>query len=53
MLFRSLWFCTDEGLTRFDGYRLTSFTIRDGLPHPWVNDLIETRDGTLWIAMEA
>jgi len=47
-----LWFCTDEGLTRFDGYRLTSLTTRDGLPHPWVNDLIETRDGTLWIASD-
>jgi ligand-binding sensor domain-containing protein/signal transduction histidine kinase len=47
-----LWFCTDEGLTRFDGYRLTSYTTRDGLPHPWINDLIETRDGTLWIASD-
>lgn len=47
-----LWFCTDEGLTRFDGYGLTSYTVRDGLPHPWINDLIESRDGTLWIASD-
>ncbi|SPF43394.1 hypothetical protein SBA4_3030017 [Candidatus Sulfopaludibacter sp. SbA4] len=47
-----IWICTDEGLTRFDGYRLTSFTTSDGLPHPWINDLIETRDGTLWIASD-
>jgi ligand-binding sensor domain-containing protein/two-component sensor histidine kinase len=47
-----LWFCTDEGLTRFDGYRLISYTTRDGLPHPWINDLIETRDGALWIASD-
>ncbi len=47
-----LWFCTDEGLTRFDGYQLTSFTTREGLPHPWINDLIESRDGTLWIASD-
>jgi ligand-binding sensor domain-containing protein/signal transduction histidine kinase len=47
-----LWFCTDEGLSRFDGYQFTSFTTREGLPHPWINDLIETRDGTLWIASD-
>lgn len=47
-----LWFCTDEGLTRFDGYQLISFTVREGLPHPWINDLIESRDGTLWIASD-
>src|ERR1700719_3310026 len=47
-----LWFCTDEGLTRFDGYQLSSFTTREGLPHPWINDLIERRDGTLWIASD-
>jgi ligand-binding sensor domain-containing protein/signal transduction histidine kinase len=47
-----LWICTDEGLTRYDGYRLTSYTTRDGLPHPWINDLLETRDGTLWIASD-
>src|SRR5215469_16882490 len=47
-----LWICTDEGLTRFDGYRLISYTNRDGLPHPWINDLLETRDGALWIASD-
>src|SRR5262249_44947818 len=47
-----LWFCTDGGLSRFDGYQFTNYTTEDGLPHPWVNDLVETRDGTYWIATD-
>jgi ligand-binding sensor domain-containing protein len=47
-----LWFCTDGGLSRFDGYRFTNYTTEDGLPHPWVNDLLEARDGSYWIATD-
>jgi ligand-binding sensor domain-containing protein/two-component sensor histidine kinase len=47
-----LWFCTDGGLSRFDGYRFTNYTTEEGLPHPWVNDLLETRNGTYWIATD-
>ena len=39
-----LWFCTADGLSRFDGYTFTNYTDDDGLPHRAVNDLIETRD---------
>lgn len=45
-----LWFCTPEGLSRFDGYSFINYTTNDGLPHPSVRDLLETRDGTYWIA---
>jgi ligand-binding sensor domain-containing protein len=45
-----LWFCTSEGLSRFDGYGFTTYGIDDGLPGAVVNDLIETREGTYWIA---
>ncbi|QOY90719.1 sensor histidine kinase [Paludibaculum fermentans] len=45
-----LWFCTSEGLSRFDGYEFHSYGRRDGLPHRLVNDLLETKDGELWIA---
>jgi ligand-binding sensor domain-containing protein/signal transduction histidine kinase len=48
-----LWFCTDEGLSRFDGRSFTNYSVRDGLPHPWVNDLLETRDGAYWVATDA
>jgi ligand-binding sensor domain-containing protein len=38
-----LWFCTGDGLSRFDGYTFTSYTDEDGLPHPTVTDFLETR----------
>ncbi len=47
-----LWFATDDGLTRFDGYELVNYTTRDELPHPWVNDFLETRDGEYWVASD-
>ncbi len=46
-----MWFCTIDGLSRFDGYRFTNYGVRDGLPFPRVNDIIETRrDGVYWVA---
>ena len=45
-----LWFCTDEGLSRFDGYNFTNYTTADGLPHPIVWDFLETRGGDYWVA---
>jgi signal transduction histidine kinase/ligand-binding sensor domain-containing protein len=45
-----LWFCTSAGLTRFDGSQFQSFTEREGLPFPAVNDLLETPSGDFWLA---
>src|SRR2546427_7592371 len=45
-----LWFCTEEGLSRFDGYSFTNFGMEQGLPHASVNDLLETRAGDYWVA---
>src|SRR2546425_9152250 len=45
-----LWFCTEEGLSRFDGYNFTNYGTNEGLPHPAVNDLLETRVGEYWVA---
>ena len=45
-----LWFCTGGGLSRFDGYQFTNYSVDDGLPAPSLNDLVETRDGVYWIA---
>ena len=45
-----LWFCTGEGLSRFDGYSFTNYGVDQGLPHTMVNDFLEARSGELWIA---
>jgi len=45
-----LWFCTPEGLSRFNGYDFVNYGVDQGLPHRAVNDLLEARDGTYWIA---
>ncbi len=47
-----MWFCTDEGLSQFDGYKFISYTTAHGLPHPDVNDWLEARDGTIWLATD-
>ena len=44
-----LWFCTDEGLSRFDGYAFTNYTTAQGLSHPVVRDVLETRSGVYWV----
>src|SRR5258708_11523309 len=45
-----MWFATSDGLARFDGYQFTSYGVEQGLPHRSVNDLLESRDGVLWVA---
>src|SRR5436305_11847337 len=45
-----LWFCTNEGLSRFDGYAFTNYGIDQGLPHAVVSDILETRAGDYWVA---
>jgi ligand-binding sensor domain-containing protein/signal transduction histidine kinase len=46
----SLWFCTGDGLSFFNGYEFITYHLRDGLPHPFINAIIEGRNGTLWVA---
>ncbi|HEY3102819.1 MAG TPA: two-component regulator propeller domain-containing protein, partial [Pyrinomonadaceae bacterium] len=45
-----LWFCTSDGLSRFDGYTFMNFGTDQGLPHASVTDLLETRSGEYWVA---
>ncbi|MDQ6787423.1 MAG: histidine kinase [Acidobacteriota bacterium] len=47
-----LWFCTQEGISRFDGYAFTNFTTDNGLPDRHVNDFLETSKGTIYIATD-
>src|SRR5256714_1525114 len=44
-----LWFCTADGLSRFNGYEFTNYGIEQGLPNPVINDLLETRHGVYWV----
>ncbi|MDQ2856997.1 MAG: hypothetical protein M3R68_11755, partial [Acidobacteriota bacterium] len=45
-----LWFCTGDGLSRFNGYEFTTYGVEEGLPNPVITDLLETRSGTYWVA---
>src|SRR5580658_8566198 len=40
-----VWFCTAEGILRFDGYRFVNFGVAEGLPDRPVSALLETRSG--------
>jgi ligand-binding sensor domain-containing protein len=41
--FGFLWFCTSDGLFRFDGYTFSNYTTDNGLPSHGVNDLLDWR----------
>jgi ligand-binding sensor domain-containing protein len=45
-----LWFCTREGLSRFDGYNFVNYGERDGLENQVINDVIEDQQGRMWVA---
>jgi len=47
-----LWFCTSEGLSRFDGYKFTNYGTDQGLAGRQVNDFLETRTGVYWAATD-
>ncbi|MGH9760405.1 MAG: ligand-binding sensor domain-containing protein, partial [Blastocatellia bacterium] len=47
-----LWFCTTEGLSRFDGYKFTNYGTDQGLASRQVNDFLETRTGVYWAATD-
>jgi ligand-binding sensor domain-containing protein len=47
-----LWFCTGEGLSRFDGYEFKNYTQAHGLPHRSINDLLELEDGSYLVATD-
>lgn len=43
-----LWFCTDKGIARFDGYHFESFTTKNGLPNNDVWQCAEDNQKRLW-----
>jgi hypothetical protein len=45
-----LWFCTPEGLSRFDGDRFVTYNQASGLPVASPNDILELPDGRYIVA---
>ncbi len=45
-----LWFCSSEGVARFDGYSFARIGAESGLPSGAIHDLLQTRDGCFWFA---
>ena len=48
----NLWFGTREGVSRFDGVELTTFTEEEGLAGTWVRAIHQDEDGDLWFGLE-
>ena len=44
-----LWFCTADGLSRFDGRRFVNYGVAQGLPAPPVYSVIESQPGVYWV----
>jgi diguanylate cyclase (GGDEF)-like protein len=51
-----MWFGTQDGLNRFDGYRFVTFKhdphVPESLSNDWIWALHEDREGTLWIGTD-
>ena len=51
-----MWFGTQEGLNRYDGYRFTTFAFNPADPTSLANDsvkdILEDRSGVLWVGTE-
>jgi ligand-binding sensor domain-containing protein/two-component sensor histidine kinase len=45
-----LWFCTADGLSRFDGSLFVNYGPEHGLPHPEVEEIVEAGPGVYWVA---
>src|SRR5262245_60057105 len=51
-----VWFCTEDGLNRHDGYSVTVYrhdpADAGSLPNNFVRDVAEDAEGNLWVATE-
>ncbi len=44
-----MWFCTRDGLSRFDGARFVTYRVGNRGEPPSIEGITETRDGSYWI----
>jgi len=44
----NLWIGTNWGVSKYDGKRLTHFTIKEGLCSNWVSSMREDKSGNIW-----
>lgn len=44
-----MWFATEAGLARFDGFNFKTYTTEDGLSNNTILQLLEDDDGSIWI----
>lgn len=43
-----IWFATDKGLSRYNGYEFENFTTQDGLPDNTILDFFPQDNGQIW-----
>jgi hypothetical protein len=43
-----VWFATDKGLSRYNGYEFENFTTKDGLPDNVILDFFPQENGQIW-----
>ncbi len=43
-----IWFATDKGLSRYNGYEFENFTTQDGLPDNTILDFFPQENGQVW-----
>jgi len=47
-----LWFATQTGAVKFDGYNFHAYTINEGLPDNNISDIFIDRTNRIWLATE-
>ena len=45
-----VWLATQDGVSRYDGARFTTYGRREGVPDRAINTILETRGGVVWVA---
>ncbi len=48
--YNNLWFSTDRGISRYNGYEFENFTTEDGLTDNTIFEIIKDNDDNLWFS---